>query len=198
MKKRSYRAVGFQQIDLEQLEQRLAERTVVGIDVAKKVMYATLTDESSEVLAVVKWDHLAQSRQVVRWFAGLPQVKEVAMEPSGTYGDALRFCLQTAGLDVYRVSPKMVKDGREIYDGVPSSHDAKAAAIVAWLHLQGRSQLWEATSDIERSLKAAVGIASLHDGAFRRAQNCLEAQLARHWPEVSPLLALDSHRADRC
>ncbi len=193
MKKRSYRAVGFQQIDLEQLEQRLAARTVVGIDIAKKVMYATLMDESEEeILAVLKWDHLAESRRVVSWFAGLAQVNEVAMEPSGTYGDALRFCLEAAGLDVFRVSPKMVKDAREIYDGVASSHDAKSAATVAWLHLRGRSKRWEATSDMERSLKAAVGTARLHDGAFRRAQNTLEAHLARYWPEVPKLLALDS------
>ncbi len=192
MKKRSYRAVGFQQMDLEQLEQRLPERTVVGIDIAKKVMFATLMDDSAEILSVLKWDHLAESRRVVSWLAGLAQVNEVAMEPSGSYGDALRFCLNTAGLDVFRVSPKMVKDAREIYDGVPSSHDAKSAATVAWLHLQGRSKRWEATSDLERGLKAAVGTARLHDGAFRRAQNCLEAQLARYWPEVSKLLALDS------
>ncbi len=192
MKKRSYRAVGFQQIDLEQLEQRLPEGTAVGIDIAKKVMYATLMDASEEILAVLKWNHLAESRQVVSWLSGLAQVKEVAMEPSGTYGDALRACLDTAGLDVFRVSPKMVKDAREIYDGVPSSHDAKASATVAWLHLHGRSDRWETLSDFDRSLKAAVGTADLHDGAFRRAQNCLEAQLARYWPEVSPLLALDS------
>ncbi len=37
MRKRSYRAVAFQQIDLEELEQRLPDRVVVGIDIAKKV-----------------------------------------------------------------------------------------------------------------------------------------------------------------
>ena len=192
MKKRSYHAVAFQQTNLEQLERRLPDRVVVGIDIAKKVMYATLMDESREILVVLKWDHLCESRRVVSWFAGLGQVNEVALEPSGTYGDALRYCLKTAGLEVFRVSPKMVKDAREIYDGVPSSHDAKASATVAWLHLCGRSERWEAKPEVERSLKAAVGTASLHDGAFRRAQNCLEAQLARYWPEVSQLLALDS------
>ena len=192
MRKRSYRAVGFQQIDLEQLEQRLPERVVVGIDIAKKVMFATLMDESEEILAVLKWDHLVESLRVVRWFGAVSQIDEVALEPSGTYGDALRACLGKAGVGVYRVSPKMVKDAREIYDGVPSSHDAKSSATVAWLHLCGRSKRWEPMSEFDRSLKAAVGTASLHDGAFRRAQNCLEAQLARYWPEVSSLLALDS------
>lgn len=192
MRKRSYRAETFQQIDLEQLEGRLPDRVVVGIDIAKSVMYASLMDESEEIVAVLKWDHLAESRRVVRWLARLAPVSEVAMEPSGTYGDALRACLESADLGVFRVSPKMVKDAREIYDGVPSCHDAKASATVAWLHLCGRSERWEALSDLDRGLKAAAGTLSLHDSAFRRSQNCLEAQLARFWPEVTKLLALDS------
>ncbi len=192
MRKRSYRAAAFQQTNLEQLEQRLPDRVVAGIDIAKKIMYASLMDESKEIHAVLKWDHLSESRNVVSWFAGLRQVNEVALEPSGTYGDALRHSLEASGVEVFRVSPKMVKDAREIYDGVPSSHDAKASATVAWLHLCERSERWEAKSELERGLKAAVGTADLHDGAFRRAQNCLEAQLARYWPEVNQLLALDS------
>ena len=49
------------------------------------------------------------------------------MEPSGTYGDALRALFVEAGVWVYRISPKRVHDAAEIYDGVPSLHDAKAA-----------------------------------------------------------------------
>ncbi len=191
MRKRSYRAVEFQQIDPE-LEQQLPDRSVVGIDVAKQTMYASLMGESEEILEVLKWDHLSESQRVARWFGRLPQVQEVAMEPSGTYGDALRECLKSADLGVFRVSPKMVHDAREIYDGVPSSHDAKASATVAWLHLCGRSERWEASSEVHRGMKAAAGTLSLHDKAFRQAQNCLEAKLARYWPEVLELLALDS------
>jgi transposase len=35
---------------------------------------------------------------------------EVVMEPSGTYGDAVRGYLSGLGLAVYRVSPKRVHD----------------------------------------------------------------------------------------
>ncbi len=192
MKKRSYRAVRFQQTDLDRLKQRLPDRTVVGIDVAKKTMYGTLMGESEEILGVLKWDHLSESQRFARWLGGLPQVDEVAMEPSGTYGDALHGCLESADLGVFRVNPKMVKDAREIYDGVPSSHDAKSSATVAWLHLCGRSDRWEAPSELRRSMKAAAGTVSLHDKAFRQAQNCLEGQLTRYWPEVLELLELDS------
>ncbi len=31
------------------------------------------------------------------------------------------------GIALYRVSPKRVHDAAEVYDGVPSLHDAKAA-----------------------------------------------------------------------
>lgn len=192
MKKRSYRAEAFQQIDLEKLERRLPSRVVVGIDIAKKVMYATLMSESQEILRVVKWDHLSQSRQVVSWLSRLEPVHEVALEPSGRYGDTLKACLHSAGLAVLRVSPKMVKDAREIYDGVPSTHDAKASATIAWLHLCGRSSPWEAAPEYDRRLKAAIGTLSLHQSAFTRAQNRLEADLTRYWPEVLSLLALDS------
>ena len=192
MKKRSYRAVGFQQINRIQLERRLPNRVVVGIDIAKTVMFGTLMSESEEILAVLKWDHLSESRQVVSWLSRLSPVNEVVLEPSGTYGDTLKSCLHSAGLGVFRVNPKMVKDARELYDGVPSTHDAKASATVAWLHLSGRSARWEPASVFDRRLKAAIGTLSLHQSAFSRSQNNLEAQLTSYWPEVLPLLGLDS------
>ena len=114
------------------------------------------------------------------------------MEPSGTYGDALRQCLNSSGLEVFRVSPKQVKDSREIYDGVPSSHDAKCSAIVAWLHLLGRSSAWPECEDKVRAVKAAKQTLTLHAKALMQAKNRLEAQLARYWPEVLELLELDS------
>ena len=53
------------------------------------------------------------------------------MESSGTYGDPLRQALSDAGLEVQRVSAKAVKDQAETFDGVPSQHDGKDAAIIA-------------------------------------------------------------------
>ena len=194
MKKRIYRAVAVKDIDLEQLAQRLpSDRIVMGIDVAKKEMYSVLMSPSEEILAVLRWDHLSESRQVVVWLAALPvAVKEAVMEPSSTYGDGLRHCLERSGVPVYQVSPKHVKDSREIYDGVPSSHDAKASAIIAWLHLLGRSSRWEASPQSERELTAGVQRLVLHESAFSSGLNRLEAQLARYWPEVLALLELDA------
>lgn len=114
------------------------------------------------------------------------------MEPSGTYGDSLRHALQAAGLMVYRVKPKQVHDARELYDGVPSSHDAKSGATIGWLHLLGRSVLWEAETCEQRELAAAVRLMTMHRDSFQQVQNRLEAQLVRYWPELLELLELDS------
>lgn len=190
MKKNQYRALSVEETDLDSLSQSLPEAVTFGVDVAKKTMFATLMGPEEQLLAVLKWDHLSRSRQVVAWLSGLSGV-QVALEPSGTYGDALRFHLEASGVAVYRVNPKQVKDGREIYDGVPSNHDAKSSAIVAWLHQLGRSEPW-IVSEERRGLSAAVSRLSLHDSGFRRAQNRLEAQLSRHWPEVTEYLELDS------
>jgi transposase len=119
----------------------------------------------------------------------------VAMEPSGVYGDALRWQLLTDDFTVHRVSPKKSNDSREIYDGVPSSHDAKSAAIVAWLHFHGKSEPWPVKSVHERSLKAALWLLEVHAKQLRQNRNRLEALTARHWPELTRILDLDTATA---
>lgn len=192
MKNRTYRALRVKETDLDALIRDEEEPLTVGIDIAKSLMYCVLMNTRREVVAVLKWDHLTESRRFVSWISKQDKIRAVAMEPSGTYGDALRHCFQYSGVAVYRVQPKHVKDSREIFDGVPSSHDAKASSIIAWLHQLGRSERWEPQSGRARQLAAALSTLHLHQDAFGPAQNCLEAALARYWPEVLDLLALDS------
>ncbi|MGF1614803.1 MAG: hypothetical protein ACFCVA_13085 [Gammaproteobacteria bacterium] len=64
------------------------------------------------------------------------------MEPSGTYGDALRWQWVSHGMAVFWINPKRVHDSAEVFDGVPSLHDAKAAYQIARLHLDGVSRPW--------------------------------------------------------
>jgi len=66
----------------------------------------------------------------------------VALEPTGTYGDALRQSLGDAGLSVQRVSGKASRDYSEVFDGVPSSHDGKDATVVAELAAIGKGRSW--------------------------------------------------------
>jgi len=46
------------------------------------------------------------------------------MEPSGTYGEGLRGLLYTHKISVFMLSPQRVHGAREVFDGVPSLHNA--------------------------------------------------------------------------
>jgi hypothetical protein len=75
---------------------------------------------------------------------------------------------------------------------VPSLHDAKAAWLIARLYKEGLTKPWHELDDKERELNAYRRKYELHQSQHERNQNRLEAFLSRHWPEVLPLLALDS------
>ncbi len=116
----------------------------------------------------------------------------IALESSGTYGDALRQACTDAGLAVVRVSAKAVKDEAETFDGVPSQHDGKDAAVIASLAHRGKSTAWpwQQRSEFDqalrywvRTLDAAQRVKQMHSGR-------LEALLGRHWPEATGLLSL--------
>ena len=64
----------------------------------------------------------------------------VAMESLGTHGDALRQALSDAKIAVLRVSNKASHDYAEVFDGVPSQHDGKDAAVIAELAGLGKAQ----------------------------------------------------------
>jgi hypothetical protein len=121
---------------------------------------------------------------------------EVVMEPSGTYGDSLREVLPALGCGVYLISPKRVHDAAEIYDGVPSLHDAKAAYLIGRLHLEEASRRWREDSAERRERWALVGEIDLYHSEQRRNLNRLEALLSRHWPELVRVTELN--RAGCC
>jgi transposase len=194
MKKNIYRAKNVKSVVVEKLAELVRGLSiVVGVDVAKKYFFACLMDERRQVHSIVKWEHPRQTREFVDLLLSLP-VKElvVAMEPSGVYGDSLRHVLMEAEIEVYRVSAKRTHDAAEVYDGVPSSHDAKSSTVIARLHLDGGSRLWEAASERKLELRAAIDIMNIHDEEYHRNLNRLEAMLARHWPELTGFLDLDS------
>lgn len=128
MRKRSYRAVSVNAAEVTKLSKAInGAPVVVGVDVAKEDFFAAIMDERRVVHLTVKWKHPFETPRFVEFLGGLkaPSV-EVAMEPSGTYGDALRSTLWAAQFRVFRVSPKRAHDAAEVYDGVPSHHDAKS------------------------------------------------------------------------
>lgn len=194
MKKRIYRGVNVKRVDGERLADGVrGRRMVFGLDVAKEAMVGSVAVDRDEVILNVKWSHPAETKELVELIAGLPAASiEVAMEPSGTYGDALKYQFALRGVPVYRVSPKRSHDAAEVFDGVPSWHDVKSAGLLARLHLDGASELWRDRTDEERELAAAIRTMEIYDSQENNNTNRLEALLARHWPEVTQHLRLKS------
>jgi transposase len=85
-----------------------------------------------------------------------------------------------------------VHDLAEVFDGVPSKHDAKDAAIIGKLHLEGRSERWPLRSGTERDAVAAVKLMGYYEELLQRGKGQLEAMLARHFPELDGLLEAGS------
>ena len=193
MKKRRYKATNVKQINWERIAaQTQGERIVFGIDVAKEDFFAVLMKADQSVIETLKWVHPQQTRDLVAHL--LDDLKcahlDVAMEPSGTYGDALRCHLNEMGLPVHQVSPKRVHDVAEVYDGVPSLHDAKAAYLIGRLHLEGVSKPWQELSEARREQHALIAELDLFESELQRNLNRLEASLSRHWPELIQILDL--------
>ena len=145
MSKRRYNSVEFKRVDWDKVgEQMRGSRVVFAVDVAKENFVATLLDAEQRALVTLKWRHPGETLEVLDHIGRLGQCCQVeaVMEPSGSYGDALAWRLREAGIALYRVAPKRVHDAAEVFDGVPSLHDAKAASLIGRLHLQGASQPW--------------------------------------------------------
>lgn len=194
MSKRRYRATKIQEVDSAKLMRRAEQQVIVAIDVAKEDFYAALVDEGGQVIEILKWRHPAESMKflgLVERLGGNERV-EVVMEPSGVYGDAIRAALEQRGVPVFRVSPKRVHDAAEVFDGVPSLHDAKAATLIARLHLGGASEPWPTESEHRRRLAAMLRVLEVHEKEARRNRSRLEGLLARHWPGVTSVMSPDS------
>jgi len=184
MKKKAYRATEVKKLNAEKLLKNVGKgRAVFGIDVAKTDFYCSVMDEHRIVHATIKWKHPAETPDFVELVKRFPKA-ETAMEPSGSYGDPLRYLLEEAKIPVYRISPKRSHDAAEVYDGVPSLHDAKSAAIIAKLHLDMASELWEMKGEQERDMVALLKSLDMLARQFHQNTNRLEALMAQHWPEI--------------
>lgn len=193
MKKRTYRAKNVNKINWEKVAKQLSgEATVFAIDLAKEKQYAILANADKLVSELICWNHPEQTREVLTALGGLGCPLDIVMESTGTYGDALRHQFRQSGFSIYQMNAKRVSDAQEIYDGVPSMHDAKSATVIARLHAEGLSKPWVELTDEERNMDALRREYDMHHTQHQRNQNRLEAFLSRHWPEIGNLLDLDS------
>jgi transposase len=195
MSKRRYNSIEFKRVDWQKVQERITgSRVVFAVDVAKEDFVAILLDGERQALVTFKWVHPQESAEVIERLSALGQSRrlEAVLEPSGTYGDALGWLLRQAGIALYRLAPKRVHDAAEVYDGVPSLHDAKAAFLIGQLHLQGVSQPWPAPSAQRRELMALLARLEVLKARQQAGLNRLEAHLSRHWPESLSLMGLST------
>ncbi len=192
MKKHNYRTKNVNEINWPELREQLGGKAVTfAVDVAKAQQYALLTDDAQSLPLLVKWE-LLETKGLIHELKQLNCPVTVVMESTGTYGDAMRHQFRQAGFDIWQASAKRVHDAKEIFDGVPSLHDAKAACLIAKLHKEGLTKPWHELDEAGRALNAARREYDLHQSQYGRNQNRLEAYLGRHWPEVLALFELDS------
>jgi transposase len=198
-KKIQYRAVDVQQLSPEILLGGFqdADRVVVGVDVAKRKFLAAFSDAQGEVRHVVRFEHPTQTLAFVDLLDAVQKAGravEVVMEPTGTYGDPLRFQLGLHSIPVFRVNNKHVHDAAELFDRSASKHDAKDACLIAWLHVHRRSAPWQQLSEQRRSIRALVAQRELFDAPLRRLLTQMEPLLARHFPELETFFDLSRRK----
>ena len=196
MKKRTYRKVHVNKVRIEMLVSALSDGFLVfAVDVAKTDMVASFVTTDGRVLVTIAWKNPGENPLVLALLAELVSAGvcvEAVMKSSGTYGDVLRYQLRQQELPIFRVSGKRTHDAAEVYDGVPSLHDAKSAAIIAKLHRDKASSPWLELPPERRQLQAAIGVMEVYQEHKQRLVNKLEGCLARYWPELGELLELSS------
>jgi transposase len=194
-KSRPYRTTDVKDICVTKLlALKRSGRCYVGLDCSKH-----------EVVVVVRWEDGSFERpwQVAMTSQDLGLLVEkleklsaacevvIALEPTGSYCDPIRYALHRACLCVYRVNPKSSHDFAEIFDGVPSQHDGKDAACVAELAAIGKCSQWPWQPD-QPKLRREIEWADHHQETLIRWQGYLEGLLAQYWPELTQMVKLSS------
>jgi transposase len=196
-KSKAYRSTEVKHVNLEGVMAKVASGPVwVGVDVGKEQVFVVVRFSDGSFERPWKVRNPSQIEFMTGLLVKLSQHQRltVAMESTGTYGDPLRAELASVGLPVVRVSGKAASDHAETFDGVPSQHDGKDAAVVAELAAFGKSRPWPYRQLGEQDAELAYWVGKIDD--HQRVENYwtgkLEAHLARHWPELPRLIGLTS------
>ncbi|HJT32135.1 MAG TPA: transposase, partial [Pirellulales bacterium] len=197
IKNKAYRAVEVKQVVLEEVVAQATPGAVtVGVDLGKFEFLVVVRFADGASRRPWKVKNPSEIETTVRLLERLSKHHPVtvAMESTGTYGDALRRELAAVGLPVVRVSGKAASDYAEIFDGVPSQHDGKDAAIIAELAALGKARPWpyQEPSDEDSELAYWVDKVDVQQRMENFWTGRVEASLARHWPELPRRLRLNS------
>jgi hypothetical protein len=136
MKRRACRATDVKDVQLEEVLKRApAGAVTVGADIGKEAIYGVLRFSDGTFQRPWKAENPEEVATLVGVLRALSGQREliVAMEATGSYGEPLRSELAEAGLTVHGVGGKAAHDYVEVFDGVPSQHDGKDAAVTAGL-----------------------------------------------------------------
>jgi transposase len=195
MKKRTYSTVDVEQIELLPILQLLTVGCIVAVDVAKTKFVAAIATAAGQVVRLVRFEHPRQTLLFLRLIEALREAKlepRLVMEPTGTYGDSLRHQCHQRGVAVHMVSPKHTHDIAEVFDGVPSMHDPKAARALAFLASVRPTRVWKPDSEAKREVRALLDQREPLAKTIALHHGHLEGMLARHWPELG--LFIDVHQ----
>lgn len=196
-KSKAYRSTEVKNVDLTGVIAKAVSGPIwVGVDVGKNHHFVVIRWSDGSFERPWKVQNPSEIEFVVGLLVRLSDHRPltVALEPTGTYGDPLRGELSLMNLPVVRVSGKAASDHSETFDGVPSQHDGKDAAVIAELACFGKSQPWayQQASEEEAEMGYWVGMVDSHERVKNYWIGKLEARLARHWPELPRLLELTS------
>lgn len=197
MKRKAYRSTEVKQVRLEQVLRAAPSGPVsIGLDVGKFWIYVVVRWSDRTFERPWKVANPSEVEYLVGMFRVLAaaRVVTVAMESTGTYGDALRGKLSEAGLSIQRVGGKAASDYAEVFDGVASQHDGKDAAVIAELAAFGKSRPWpyREPSEADAAMSYCVSWLDAQQSILKLWTGRLDALLARHWPECTRLLKLTS------
>jgi transposase len=197
MRKRFYSARLLSAKEADQLVSEAGNAGIVmGVDVAKHELMLMLRRPDARFFGpyrIVNPHQIGQVIELLRRLQSRGPIR-IAMEPSGTYGDALRQALADAHVELQRVESKWSWDYAELFDGVPSQHDGKDAAVIAELCAIGKCTAWPWQPDDQNQSRMRLLIEWI-DGQDRTRRlwiGRIEALLARHWPEAAGILELSS------
>jgi transposase len=184
-------------VDWEQVfAEHSGEDCWFGVDGGKHELFTVLRWRTGGFERPWRVANPGEVASLVPWLAKFSKGRRliVAMEPSGTYLDALRQALGDVGVEAHWVSPKQSHDFAEVFDGVPSQHDGKDAAVIAELAAIDKSRPWpyRHPSEAEQELVSGVEWIDIHRREKAAWCGRVEGLLARHWPEVKELLSMRS------
>ena len=197
MSKRAYRGVLVKNVEVEGVLSRLSVGALwIGMDVGKSEVFVVVRDSAGVFERPWKVKLPFEIPELVSRLKALQEQRgiTIAMESTGTYGEALRQSLTDAELAVRRVRSQATSDYAEIFDGVPSQHDGKDAAMLAELGAIGKSASWPSRVVTEETaaLKAQVQWLTAQQSIWQTWQGRLEGLVSKFWPEATRVMSLQS------